>query len=75
MLEDYEKEVLKDFDKFLTDCWKNQQSDESDPIYNVVMEKKRNKDAEIWQAIRIGLMMGFSSTQASYREQVLDKLK
>jgi len=72
---DYEKKVLKDFDEFLTDCWKNQRSDETNPIYKAVMEKKRNNDAEIWQAIRIGLMMGFSSTQEFYRKQVLDKLK
>ena len=66
---DHEKKVLRDFDKILTDCWKEQRSDENSPIYIAVMEKKRKEDEEILQAIRIGLMMGFSGAQKVYQER------
>ena len=71
---DHEKTVLNDFDKFLTECWKKQILDENDPLYSVVMKKKNNNDEETWLAIKMGLMMAYSRTQACYREQVLDRL-
>ncbi len=69
-----EKEILKDFNKFLIDCWKEIKIDESTQEYADIKKKEKDNNREIIMAIKLGELRAASYIQDKYAKEVIEKI-